>query len=201
MERVAFYLRSSKDRHDVSVESQQRELGDYAKSKGYVLTALFEDKVESAKSDDRPAFQDMVAEASRPKGRRFDIVLSHDTSRFARNSFDAQYYKYLLRKKQGVRVEFTKLSTSDSAIDKMVERMMESIDQYHSDKLKADGLRGMQQNIINGFRAGGRAPIGYELAPFIVGMREGVPITKTRLTRDPKSSQSCRITLSAERAG
>ena len=186
MERVTLYLRSSKDRHDVSVESQKRELVEYAKSKGYAVTAVFEDKIESAKSDDRPAFQEMVAEASRPNDRRFDIILCLDTSRFARNAFDAQYYKRLLRKQQGVRVEFAKLATSDSCQDIMVEGMMESIDQFHSDKSRADGLRGMQQNIISGFRAGGRAPIGYKLDTVILGTREGMPITKSKLTRDPE---------------
>ncbi len=142
----------------MSVESQKRELNEYAIAKGYTVTAVFEDKVESAKSDNRPAFQELVAEARSPN-RRFDIVLCLDTSRFARNTFDAKWYKRLLRKQYGVRVEFAKLSTSDNCQDIMVKGLMESIDQFHSDKSRADGLRGMKQNVLNGYRSGGRAPL------------------------------------------
>jgi len=56
-------LRSTKDRHDVSIEAQRRELTAHAESKSYVTNAVFEDKVQSAKTDDRPAFQEMIAEA------------------------------------------------------------------------------------------------------------------------------------------
>jgi DNA invertase Pin-like site-specific DNA recombinase len=53
LKRVALYLRSTKDRHDVSVEAQRRELTAHAESKSYVTSAVFEDKVQSAKTDKR----------------------------------------------------------------------------------------------------------------------------------------------------
>src|SRR5579863_2259304 len=182
MERVAPYLRSTKDRHDVSVEAQRRELAAHAESKGYVTTVVFEDKVQSAKTDDRPGFQDMIAEAGRPD-RRFDVILCLDTSRFARNATDAKLYKNFLRLKCGVRVEFVKLPTTDSYVDPLIETLMEGIDQLHSQKSKADGLRGMRENVLNGFRAGGIAPIGYMLEKIVTGTRGGAPVTKSRLIR------------------
>ncbi len=186
MERLALYLRSTKDRHDVSVEAQRRELGAHAESKSYATTAVFEDKVQSAKTDDRPAFQEMIAEAGRPD-RRFDVILCLDTSRFARNATDAKIYKDYLRLKRGVRVEFVKLPTTDSYMDPLLETLMEGIDQLHSQKSKSDGLRGMRENVLKGFRAGGSAPIGYKLDKIVTGTREGVPVTKSKLIRDPET--------------
>ena len=184
MLRVAPYLRSTKDRHDVSIDSQRRELLEYAKQKGYVVTAEFVDKVESAKSDDRPAFQEMIAEAGR-QDRRFDIVLCLDTSRFARNSHDAKVHKFFLRKQCGIDVEFVKLPKTDSYLDSFIENTMEGIDQLHSEKSRADGLRGMEENVLQGFRAGGRAPRGYQLDKIVVNTRDGMPVVKTKLIRDP----------------
>jgi site-specific DNA recombinase len=186
MERVALYLRSTKDRHDVSVEAQRRELTTHAESKGYVTTADFEDKVQSAKTDDRQGFQEMIAEAGRTD-KRFDVILCLDTSRFARNATDAKIYKRHLRGSCGVRVEFVKMPTTDSYIDPLIETLMEGIDQLHSQKSKSDGLRGMRENILKGFRAGGSAPIGYKLDKIVTGTREGVPVTKSKLIRDPET--------------
>jgi site-specific DNA recombinase len=186
MERLALYLRSTKDRHEVSVESQRRELTAHAESKSYLTTVVFEDKVQSAKTDDRPPFQEMIAEAGRPD-RRFDVILCLDTSRFARNATDAKIYKDYLRLKRGVRVEFVKLPTTDSYMDPLLETLMEGIDQLHSQKSKADGLRGMRENVLKGFRAGGIAPIGYLLEKIVTGTRDGVPVTKSKLTRDPET--------------
>jgi site-specific DNA recombinase len=185
MERVALYLRSTKDRHDVSVEAQRRELTAHAESKSYVTNAVFEDKVQSAKTDERPAFQEMIAEAGL-RDKRFDVILCLDTSRFARNATDAKIYKEHLRGTCGVRVEFVKMPTTDSYIDPLIETLMEGIDQLHSQKSKSDGLRGMKQNVLKGFRAGGSAPIGYKLDKIVTGIREGVQVTKSKLIRDPE---------------
>ena len=55
--KAALYLRSSKDRHDVSVDSQSRELTKFATESGDLVVAEFSDRVESAKTDDRPDFR------------------------------------------------------------------------------------------------------------------------------------------------
>ncbi|PWG61514.1 recombinase family protein [Spiribacter halobius] len=53
-EKAALYLRSTKDRHDISVESQRGELTNYCRSGGATVVATFEDRVQSAKTDQRP---------------------------------------------------------------------------------------------------------------------------------------------------
>ncbi|GAV21145.1 hypothetical protein MMIC_P2125 [Mariprofundus micogutta] len=183
--RAVLYLRSSKDRHDVSVESQRRELQRYVSSCGDILVDEFIDKVESAKTANRPAFQDMMAEV-KSKQCRFTIIYCYDTSRFSRRMYDAQLYKHLL-KKNDIELVFLKLPKSDPLMDSVLESLMEIFDEFHSQKSKMDGLRGMRENVQQGWRAGGRAPVGYCLEKTVVGSRDGEPVTKSKLIPDPKS--------------
>ena len=182
--RVALYLRSSKDKHDVSVESQRRVLEDHVASCGDIVVHHFVDKVESAKTANRPAFQEMMAEV-KTKTCRFQRIYCYDTSRFSRRMYDAQLYKHLL-KKHDIELLFLKLPKSDPLMDSVLESLMEIFDEFHSQKSKMDGLRGMRENVNQGWRAGGQAPVGYKLEKTIVGTRDGEPITKSKLVRDPK---------------
>ena len=180
---AALYLRSSKDRHDVSIDAQQRELRAFATQLGSSIVEEFIDKVESAKTDNRPAFQEMISEV-KSNSCRFEQIICYDTSRFARRQYHAQMYKHLL-KKQGKELLFLKLPKTDPLLDPIVESLMEIFDEFHSQKSKMDGLRGMRENIKQGYRAGGQAPAGYKLEKHVVGTRDGIPITKSTLAADP----------------
>lgn len=81
--RAATYCRSSKDRSDVSIDAQRRQLIDLAAARGYTVVADFSDAVESGKDDDRPGFQTMLRELRNPQ-RGWDTILVLDTARIAR---------------------------------------------------------------------------------------------------------------------
>ena len=66
---VAAYYRSSKERKDVSISSQKREIGELIVRNGDALVAEFSDEARSAKSDDRPGFQAMITEAQKKRCR------------------------------------------------------------------------------------------------------------------------------------
>ena len=183
--KAALYLRSSKDRHDVSVDSQRRELRACAKSSGDFVIAEFSDKVESAKTDDRPAFQAMIDEV-KSKNCRFTTIYCYDTSRFSRRQYHAQIYKQLLKRK-GIALIFLKLPKTDTILDPIIESLMEAFDEFHSQKSKVDGLRGMRENIEQGWRAGGKAIHGYRLRKEITGTKDGRPVTKSKLVPDPET--------------
>ena len=80
----ALYLRSSKDRSDVSIDAQRHELLGLAKSRQIVVVSEFSDAVESGKDDRRPGFQEMLAQL-KAKDRKWNCLLALDTSRIARN--------------------------------------------------------------------------------------------------------------------
>ena len=197
--KAALYLRSSKDRHDVSVDSQARELTKFATDSGDLVVVEFSDRVESAKTDDRPGFQAMIAEV-KSKSRRFDVLYCYDTSRFSRRQYHAQMYKHLL-KSQGVELVFLKLPKTDTILDPIIESLMEAFDEFHSQKSKMDGLRGMRENIKQGWRAGGKAILGYKLDKQVVGSRDGQPLTKSKLVPDPKTFDQVQAYLKGRARG
>lgn len=86
-------------------------------------------------------------------------------------------------------------------LDPVVESLMEIFDEFHSQKSKMDGLRGMRENIKQGWRAGGRAILGYKLEKHVVGTREGQPITKSKLAPDPKTFQLIQAYLKGRSIG
>lgn len=58
------------------------------------------DRAFSARTDDRPAFRQMIRESEK---KAFSIVLVWKLDRFSRDRYDSAYYKHQL-KKHGVRV-------------------------------------------------------------------------------------------------
>lgn len=186
MLRVALYTRSSKDRNDVSIESQLRELRELAQKRQEIIVEEFIDDSLSAKTDDRPAFQRMISLTK--QNSPFKRIYCYDTSRFTRQREHAAIYKAMLRK-HGIELEYLKLPKSDSYVDKIIEGIFEIFDEFHSDKSKEGALRGMKENILQGYRAGGRAPYGYRLKKHVVGKDlDNQQIVKSTLEPDPETA-------------
>src|SRR6185436_11440745 len=82
------YLRSSKDRHDVSIDAQREELLRVAAARGLTVAREFTDVVESAKDEHRPAFQELRA-ALADRNRDWTTVLLLEPSRLSRNQYVA----------------------------------------------------------------------------------------------------------------
>jgi len=67
------YLRSSKDRSDVSIDAQRRALAELAQTRGFTIVGEYADAVESGKDDDRPGFQSLITDIRAP-GRKWDHI-------------------------------------------------------------------------------------------------------------------------------
>jgi site-specific DNA recombinase len=64
----------------------------------------------------------------------------------------------------------------------ILESVLQAMDEVHSLMSREKGLAGMAENVRRGFRAGGRAPLGYTLATIETGtVRDGAAVTKSRL--------------------
>ena len=107
MANAAVYLRSSKDRHDVSIASQERELQKLAKSKDLQIVREYVDVVESAKNEFRPAFQELMRDVRSP-ARGWDTLLTLDTSRLSRRRYVSLVFKHDA-KKNGVQILYAKM--------------------------------------------------------------------------------------------
>jgi DNA invertase Pin-like site-specific DNA recombinase len=181
---AALYLRSSKDRSDVSIDAQRRELQNLATAKSLTISAEFADVVVSGKDDNRPAFQRLLAELKAP-GRAWSAILMFDTSRLSRNQHVAHVFRHEC-KKRGVAVHFSMTPDLGGIAGIILPAVLHAMDEVHSFLSREKGLAGMAENVRRGFRAGGRAPSGYVLKHLDTGtLREGKPVTKSKLEPGP----------------
>ena len=95
MTAVIYARYSSDSQREASIEGQLRDCKDYAERNGITIVGTYIDRAYSAKTDDRPEFQRMVKDSTR---KIFDAVLVWKLDRFARNRYDAVYYKRQLEK-------------------------------------------------------------------------------------------------------
>lgn len=184
--RAALYLRSSKDRSDVSIDAQRRELAALAKQRDSRIVAEYADAVFSGKDEDRPGFQQLIA-AVRSSVRGWDTLLVLDTSRIARRRHIAIMFEHEAQRR-GVRIVYKSVPDTDPVTEMLLKSILQAMDEWHSMTSRAKGLAGMAENVRQGFRAGGRPPLGYALEHIETGaVREGMPVRKSRLVLAPEA--------------
>ncbi len=181
--KVALYARVSSDRQDIdlSITAQLKAMREYASRNGYVVVKEYIDEAESGRSIDRPGFQSMIASA-RQKVTPFEAILVWKLSRFARNREDSIIYKSLLRKR-GIQVISINEPVEDTPSGKLLEGIIEVIDEFYSANLSQDVLRGQRENASRGFYNGGRPPYGYVR----VKVKDGAT-SRTKLEPDLKTA-------------
>lgn len=199
-EKAAIYVRSSKDRSDVSLHAQRRELQRLALDRGLAIVAEYADAVESAKDERRPGFQRLLTDL-RAQDRPWSYLLAVDTSRLSRRQYMAQVLGHECRKR-GVEILYSRLPAADPIADLVVLGVMRVFDELHSLMSREKGLAGMAENVRRGWRAGGRAPRGYRLAKVETGaIRDGKPVEKSILEVDPIEAPKVRDYLRARAEG
>ena len=159
--KVAIYARVSSEKQDVdlSISAQLKALREYALRCGYVVVKEYIDEAESGRSIDRPGFKQMIATA-RQKESPFKAILVWKLSRFARNREDSIIYKSLLRK-HGIQVISINEPVEDTPTGRLLEGIIEAIDEFYSANLAQDVIRGMRENAARGYFNGSRAAFGY----------------------------------------
>ena len=177
---AALYARVSSDRQDVdlSVAAQLRALRDYAEKNGYLVVREYIDEAESGRIADRPQFQRMLDEAAKPSAP-FQEILVWKFSRFTRKREHAVAFKSMLRRR-GVRVTSITEHADDSPTGKLMEAIIESVDEFYSENLAQEVCRGMREAALRGFWMGTYAPFGYRK----VYVQDGVK-TRPKLEPDP----------------
>ena len=162
--KVALYARVSSDRQaeaETPIEGQLTELRAHAQSKGWEVIKEYIEEGVSARSDRRPIFQEMIADAKTNR-YGFEAIIVWKFSRFARNFDDSVTYKTLLRRKCSVDIISIREPVDDSSTGRLLERIIEAIDEFYSANLAEDCLRGMRENARGGFFNGGNVPLGYQ---------------------------------------
>ena len=159
---AALYARVSSERQDVdlSVAAQLRALRDYAQRNGYLVAREYVDEAESGRIADRPQFSRMLDEASKPEAP-FKEILVWKFSRFTRKREHAVAFKSMLRRR-GIRVVSITEQADDTPTGKLLEAIIESVDEFYSENLAQEVVRGMREAATRGFWMTTYAPYGYK---------------------------------------
>ncbi len=181
--KVALYARVSSDRQDVdlSISAQLKALREYALRNGHQVVKEFVDEAETGRTTARPAFKEMIAIARRTN-KPFEQILVWKYSRFARSRKDSIVYKAML-KKAGVVVVSINEPFDDTPTGRLMEGIIESLDEFYSDNLGEDVTRGMRESAERGFYLSSRAPYGFRK----IKVRDG---NKERTKLEPEPNQA-----------
>ena len=159
MTAVIYARYSSDNQREESIEGQIRECTAYAEKNGITIVKHYIDRAISAKTDNRPQFQQMVKDSDK---KLFDIVLVWKLDRFARNRYDSARYKTQL-KKNGVKLMSATEIISEGPEGIILESVLEGYAEYYSADLAEKVVRGQTENILKGRCNGGRGTFGYTL--------------------------------------
>ena len=159
MTAVIYARYSSDNQREESIEGQIRECTAYAEKNGITIVKHYIDRAISAKTDNRPEFQQMIKDSDK---KLFDIVLVWKLDRFARNRYDSARYKTQL-KKNGVKLMSATEIISEGAEGIILESVLEGYAEYYSADLAEKVVRGQTENILKGRCNGGRGTFGYTL--------------------------------------
>ena len=142
---AALYARVSSDRQDVdlSVAAQLRELRDYARNNGYAVAREYVDAAALGLIADRPQFRAMIDEGGKSMLRR-----------------------------NAIRVVSITEHADDSPTGTLMEAIIESVDEFCSENLAQEVVRGMREAASRGYFLGSKASFGYNRIKVSDGVRE-----------------------------
>ena len=99
------------------------------------------------------------------------MILVWKFSRFTRKREHAVAFKSQLRRK-GIRVVSITEQAEDNATGRLLEGIIESVDEYYSENLAQDVVRGMREAASRGFFMASTAPFGYRRIKVSDGVKE-----------------------------
>lgn len=148
---------SSTAQKDASIEQQYEACDAFAAREGYTIIERYPDRAISGKTDDRPAFRRMMRDAGTGA---FDYVIAWKSNRIGRNMLQAMVNESKLAE-MGVRCLYVEEDFDDTAAGRFALRSMMNVNQFYSENLTEDVVRGMMDNaqkcMVNGV-----TPFGYK---------------------------------------
>lgn len=156
---ICYARYSSTNQNESSITAQLRSIYDYAAKNDITIIKVYADEAQSGTSDDRTNFQDMMTELPLLKP---DFVLVHKLDRFARNKYDAAYYRREI-KKINARLVAVEQDFGEGPEAELMEGILEGFAEYFSSNLGREIKKGMTENAMQGKHCGGIPPLGYDL--------------------------------------
>ena len=153
--RAVIYARYSSDnQREASIEDQIEICRRYIDRQGWTLVRTYQDRALSGASDQRPAYQQMLADA---EAKQFDVVVSEALDRLGRRLSDvARLYDHL--EFRGVRLHAVNIGQ----VTTMHVGLLGTMAQLYLSDLKEKTRRGQLGRALAGKIPGGKA-YGYRL--------------------------------------
>lgn len=159
MKAVAYARFSTDKQREESITAQLRAIHEYAKKHQIEIVKEYCDEGRSATTDERPAFQRMISELKQLKP---NFVLVHKLDRFARDRFDAAFYRREIQK-AGAKLIAVDQDFGDSPESVLLESLVEGMAEYYSKNLAREVMKGMKENAYKAQFNGGWVPLGYDI--------------------------------------
>lgn len=192
MKRVVLYLRVSSEEQvrGTSLDNQQSCCEDYCRRNDLQVIKIFREEGESAKSDNRPLFQEMLRFCAIKKNQ-IDHVLVYKLDRFARNSTDYHINVAALAR-SNTTVRSATEPIDDDPVGHLLETVLAGIAQFDNDIRGERSRLGMLQIAERG-GWNFKAPLGYQQAR----LPDGLPI----IEENPETGPAVRKLFEAIASG
>ena len=151
---------SSHAQRDCSIEQQVEQCTAHARHLGIEIKQIYSDRAVSGKTDQRPAFQQMMKDAE--KGG-FKFVVAWKSNRIGRNMLQAMVNEERLSE-VGVRCLYVEEDFDDNAAGRFALRNMMNVNQFYVENMAEDIRRGLRDSASQCKVLGNRT-YGYEKDP------------------------------------
>lgn len=163
---VVYARYSSEKQNDQSIEGQLDVCQKYAAQNGLEIVDTYIDRAMSGTNDNRPAFQQMLADCAKPVP--WDIILVYAIDRFGRNSIEIAVNKQKIKKNHKTLISATQRTSENIDGTKnldgiLLENMYIGLAEYYSAELSQKVRRGFHENRKKGLFCGGSIIFGYRV--------------------------------------
>jgi len=155
---VIYARYSSHAQKEESIEQQVDACLKFAEGNGFEVIDVYSDKAISGKRETRAAYQRMLRDAERG---RFQSIIAYKSNRIARNMLNALQFEAKMAN-FGVTILYAQEEFGDNAAGRFALRMMMNVNQFYSENMAEDIMRGMRDNAHECKVNNGVLPFGYK---------------------------------------
>lgn len=149
---------SSHNQRDASIEQQIAAAEKFAEANDITIIETYSDRATTGRNDDRHEFQRMMKDAAQGK---FDVVIAWKSDRLGRNMLQAMQNEAKLNY-YGIACVYVEENFDDSAAGRFARRNMMNVNQFYSESMAENIVRGLRYNAENCMVASGHLPFGYK---------------------------------------
>lgn len=156
---IAYYRFSSHAQNEASIDQQREQARLYAETHDLNIIKEYMDRAISGTTDERPGFQQMLAEVGKLKPA---VLILWKTDRLGRDRYTLALAKKTIRD-AGCTIQYVaEVTPSDAPESVLLEGLLESMAEFYSKQLRQNVTRGMRYNAENALYNGHKM-LGYKV--------------------------------------